>query len=193
MCGCVGAAAPIQLGQAAGATMGAGAAASPPKDSAATAGVAQLNQALPASGPTQAGGAFKAGGSDWKQVPGRASDSPKAQRAFAVLQDLISRYPTPQALEAAGIKLAPGSTNHYEVKQRNFYDDGETHLAHLIVENGRVTGAQFDSNARQLSSPVPEGWSGVQWHYHDHNKASWMFHVDGTKPIDAAFIEKHQH
>lgn len=171
----------------------AGAPTQAPPSSAAVAGVAQLGQTAPASGPAQSAGTFKASGSDWKQVPGRASDSPKAQRAFSVLQDLMKRYPTPAALEAAGISKAPGSTNHYQVSDRKFYDDGSTHLAHLIVENGRVTGAQFDSNARQLSSPLPEGWSGVQWHYHGHNNASWMFHVDGTQPIDQAFIEKHQH
>lgn len=146
------------------------------------AGSAQIGASLPAQ-------QFHAKDSNWRQIPGRASESPQARAAFAALQDLVRQYPTEQALTAAGYRLAPGSTNHYEIpRDRRTYDDGQVHIAHLIVENGRVTGAQFDSNARQVTDPPP-AWSGVQWHYHDHGKASWMFHVSAQQPIDTAFIE----
>lgn len=157
--------------------------------SAAAAGVAQLtspSQATPAQ-------RFTAKNSTWAQAPGQASSDPRAQKAFAALQKAISQYPTEAALRAAGYAPATPGSNHF-TKQgiREFYDDGETHLAHFIVKDGKVTSAQFDSNKRNATDQPPP-WAGVQWHYHDHGKSGWMFHVDATKPIDSAFVEQHAH
>ena len=157
-----------------------------PGQHAAVVGAVTLGQ----QGPVQAGNAFHAAGSSWKQVPGRSSESPEAVKAYGAVQAFIAKYPTEQSLKDAGFTSDQGG-NHYNVGRAKVYDDGTTHLAHVIVENGKVTGAQFDSNARNQAD-APPAWSGVQWHWHDHGKSGWMSHMDASKPIDLAFIEQKQ-
>lgn len=143
-------------------------------------------------GVAQGAAAFHKKDSTWRQVPGRASESPQARKAYDLVRSLVAKYPTEASLKAAGFQLAKGSTNHYDVSAQKLFSVDGVKLAHLVVKDGMVAQAQFDSSARNASDPPPS-WSGVQWHYHDHGNASWMFHVSAGKPIDQAFIEEHAH
>jgi hypothetical protein len=129
--------------------------------------------------------------STWKQGTGTPSQSAKAQAAFANVSALIAKYPTSQALLAAGFQPNEGSGGtHWRVPGEKIYADGTVFVGGLVTKNGITTGAQMDSKARQLTSAIPEGWNGVQWHYHDDASAGWMFHIDATKPIDQAFQQE---
>ena len=129
------------------------------------------------------------GKAEWVTVPGKASDSAKATAAYNDIKRLAALYPTTAALRKAGFVPEPGSReSHWQfppgIKR---YSDGTAWIGSLMAHNGVVTGGVIGSSARQESSPVAAGWSGVQWHYHNDKTAGWMSHVMITMPIDLAF------
>lgn len=134
---------------------------------------------------------FHAKDSEWILNPGSASQDPRAQKAYAGLQAFVRKYPTEAALKAAGFTTDKPGGNHYKGPGMHeiYPNDGQTGVAWVVVDKGKVVSAQLDSNARKASDPPPS-WKGVAWHYHDHGKSSWMFHVRADKPIDEAFVEQ---
>jgi hypothetical protein len=122
-------------------------------------------------------------------IPGKASNSPEAVRAYRIAQKVIATFPTAAALERAGFKTDAGGS-HYdiprEVVQRIAGEPLPFDMGRWVVDKstGKTIMAQMDTT---FKGTTPPQWPGVEWHQHAAG-TQWMMHVNITRPIDEAFV-----
>jgi hypothetical protein len=124
-----------------------------------------------------------------RRVNGQVANRPKSQQVYDVVRQLIARYPTVDALRAAGadVPANPKGGDHIKIPAGNDdllrqVKDSDTWLEWLVIENdGTVGSAQIT----QKTSATPPQWGGI-WGNHDTGKA-FMTHVYANRPIDEAF------
>ena len=125
----------------------------------------------------------------WGGQPYSVADVDKSRGVYDRLKALAAQYPTEASLIAAGWTQTSPTSKHYTPPKSvmdGVLNDGVTHMQHLVVKDGLVIGAQFNSSKYDL----PPEWGGL-WHRHDDKAKEsdklWMAHIYIDRPFQDAF------